>query len=104
MKKLMPEDVALVGGEVAIKWNDGTESYFPMEFLRAHSPSASTAGETDILGNVSGATDGREFSGVTVVGYKAVGGYALCFHFSDGHHTGIYSFDYLKKLAEKLES
>jgi DUF971 family protein len=29
----------------------------------------------------------------------SVGRYAMAIHWSDGHKTGIYSFDYLKKIA-----
>jgi len=33
-----------------------------------------------------------------------VGGYAIRFDFSDGHRTGLYSFDYLKRLAAASSS
>lgn len=94
-------DLQLVGNEVAIRWEDGTESYYRMDRLRALSPSAETAGERDLLGKELVQTDaGRDFSGVTVQRWNQVGGYAVQFHFSDGHNTGIYSYDYLKAIAE----
>ena len=40
----------------------------------------------------------REFPGVTVTGWRVIGGYAVQFDFSDGHNTGLYGFEYLKKL------
>jgi len=43
---------------------------------------------------------GRDFTGTTVTGWNPVGLYAIQFRFSDGHNTGIYSFDYLKQIAE----
>ena len=45
----LPRNVQLVGNEVAIAWDDGGESYFESERLRAASPSAETQGERDIL-------------------------------------------------------
>ena len=38
--------------------------------------------------------DDLSFSSISIVGR-----YALNFHFSDGHDTGIYSFDFLRKLS-----
>lgn len=100
---LRPREIQLIGTEVAILWEDGSESFFPMEFLRQNSPSASNQGETDILGNRYGGDGPKTFPGVTVVGWQMVGGYAVRFEFSDGHNTGIYSFNYLKSLEEKTQ-
>lgn len=96
---LEPENIVLIGNEVAIKWKDGSEDYYPMEFLRAASPSAENTGEPDLLGNVHGGDDRTEYPGVTVIGWDMVGGYAIQFRFSDGHATGLYSYSYLKDLA-----
>ncbi|MBL9207686.1 MAG: DUF971 domain-containing protein, partial [Opitutaceae bacterium] len=43
----------------------------------------------------------RNFGGVTVVGWERVGNYAIRFDFSDGHRTGLYSYDYLRDLANR---
>jgi DUF971 family protein len=94
-----PVNVQIIGQEVGIIWDDGMESYFPFERLRAASPSAETQGERDILGVQYGAGGPRTFPGVTVTGWEQIGNYALRFDFSDGHRTGLYSFDYLRKLA-----
>jgi len=95
----LPNNIQLIGNEVAILWDDGVESYFEFERLRAASPSAETQGERDILGVQYGGNGPRKFPGVTVVGWEQVGNYALRFDFSDGHRTGLYSFDYLRKLG-----
>ncbi|HEY2573466.1 MAG TPA: DUF971 domain-containing protein [Verrucomicrobiaceae bacterium] len=94
-----PTHLAAIGNEIAIAWDDGTESFIAMDRLRAHSPSAENIGETDLLGVQHGGTDRKDFSGVTVRGWNIVGGYAVQFEFSDGHKTGIYTFDYLKGLG-----
>tara|TARA_R110000850_G_scaffold145866_7_gene268090 strand:+ start:218 stop:523 length:306 start_codon:yes stop_codon:yes gene_type:complete len=96
------KDIQLIGTEVAIRWADDSDGFCKMDRLRALSPSAETKGETDLLGKpISGDQKGVDFSGVTVTGWARVGGYAIQFHFSDGHKTGIYSFDYLKEIADQ---
>ena len=97
----VPVNIQLIGREVAIVWDDGAESYFGFEKLRAASPSASNVGERDILGNRYGGDGPKNFAGVEVVGWERVGNYALRFDFSDGHRTGLYSFDYLRQLGEQ---
>lgn len=99
---LRPVNIASIGTEIAIVWDDGAESYIPMEILRARSPSAENTGERDLLGKVYGGTDQKEFPGVTVLNWQLMGGYAVQFRFSDGHNTGIYPFDFLKDLGDEL--
>jgi DUF971 family protein len=94
-----PTDIQLIGDTVAIRWPDGSEDYYSMERLRALSPSAEQQGERDLLGNRLGGSQAQKFPGVTVESWTPVGGYAVQFHFSDGHNTGLYSFDYLKQIA-----
>lgn len=95
-----PKNVQLIGDTLAISWPDGTEDYFEPEFLRAHSPSAQNMGETDIFGNKYGGEGPKSFPGVRVTDFQFIGNYALKIRFSDGHNTGIYSWEYLKKLSE----
>lgn len=97
-----PQDIQIIGNEVAIRWADHSESYLPVDFLREHSPSAENQGEVDILGQRHGGDGPKDFSGVSVTGWDWVGSYAIRFEFSDGHRTGIYSFELLQRLAEML--
>jgi DUF971 family protein len=101
---IRPDEIQCIGHEVAIRWQDGTEDYLPMEQLRALSPSAEQQGERDLLGNTIGGTSRREYPGVSVTGWVPVGGYGIQFSFSDGHRTGIYSFAYLKDIARSLSA
>jgi DUF971 family protein len=94
-----PSTIAAIGNEIAIVWEDGTETYISMDKLRAASPSAENTGERDLLGKVYGGTNQTDFSGVTVRTWRMMGGYAVQFDFSDGHCTGIYPFDYLRTLG-----
>lgn len=104
MKKQPPPlELQLIGNEVAIRWADDSESYLPFEFLRRHSPSAENIGEKDIFGNQYGGDGPKSFPGVTVSGWDLVGNYAVAFHFSDGHRSGIYSWNYLKEIAVKVD-
>ena len=94
-----PQDIQIIGSEVAIRWADGRESYFPAEQLRAATPSAETRGERDIFGQIYGGTNKQDYAGVQVLAWEKVGNYAVRFTFSDGHRTGLYSYDYLQTLA-----
>ena len=99
-----PTRLEVIGTELAILWDDGQEQYIPVEKLRAWSPSAETTGERDLLGRRIGGTDQKSYPGVTLRGWRVVGGYAVQFDFSDGHNTGLYAFDYLKRLGEEAAS
>ena len=96
---ISPKRIEAIGTEVAIIWSDGSEDYLPMERLRAWSPSAENTGERDLLGRQFGGTEQKTFPGVTVTNWRIIGGYAIQFDFSDGHNTGLFGFDYLKRLG-----
>jgi DUF971 family protein len=97
---LTPADVQVIGSEVAVRWSDGTESYITFATLRAASPSAETQGERDIFGHQYGGGAPRNYQEVEVTGWQRIGNYALRFEFSDGHRTGLYSYDLLRRLGE----
>jgi len=97
---LSPTDVQLIGSEVAIRWNDGGESYIPFATLRAASPSAETRGERDIFGHHYGGEAPKSHAGVEVLTWERIGNYALRFDFSDGHRTGLYAYDLLRRLGD----
>ncbi|MFU8848152.1 MAG: gamma-butyrobetaine hydroxylase-like domain-containing protein [Opitutales bacterium] len=95
---MTPKDIQLIGSELAIVWEDGSESYFPAELLRRHSPSAENIGEKDILGNQYGGDGPKAFPDVTILSWELVGNYAIRPSFSDGHKTGLFSWKYLREL------
>src|SRR2546422_10870824 len=96
--RLEPKNVQLVGDEFAIQWNDGVESYLPLEFLRRACPCAACGGEPDVLGIVLRPEVKYTADSFALVGVVMVGGYALQPRWRDGHNTGIYSFQYLRRL------
>ena len=94
-------DIQQIGNELAIRWEDGNESFILLEKLRRCCPCAACHGEMDILGNVYKAPD-KPLSptAFSLVRVAAVGGYAIQPVWGDGHNSGIFSFDYLHKVAD----
>ena len=97
---LEPKNIQQIGNELAIQWNDGTESFFDLQLLRRACPCAACGGEPDVLGNISRPHATYLDKSFELTGFEIVGGYALQPHWRDGHSTGIYSFQYLRRLAE----
>lgn len=93
-------NVQLIGNELAIQWNDGTESFLNLEFLRRACPCAACGGEPDVLGNIERPNVSYSPESFDLVGFDLVGGYALQPRWRDGHGTGIYSFTYLRRLSQ----
>jgi DUF971 family protein len=95
-----PSDVQVIGQELAIKWEDGGESFIPLETLRRGCPCAGCKGEMDIMGHVyRGSPQPLSPQAFQVMRLATVGGYGLQPVWGDGHATGIYSFEYLRRLA-----
>jgi DUF971 family protein len=98
--RLEPKNIQQIGNELAIQWNDRTESCFDMQRLRRACPCAACGGEPDVLGNISRPDVTYSDKSFELTGFEIVGGYALQPRWRDGHGTGIYSFQYLLRLAE----
>ena len=96
---LEPTNIQQIGNELAIQWNDNAESYLNLEVLRRACPCAACGGEPDVLGNIIRPTVTYGEESFQLNRFDLVGGYALQFRWADGHSTGIYSFDYLRKLT-----
>ncbi|MGH8712953.1 MAG: gamma-butyrobetaine hydroxylase-like domain-containing protein [Casimicrobiaceae bacterium] len=77
---------------------DGRSFRLPYEFLRVFSPSADVRGHGP--GQETLQVGKRD---VTIDEVEAVGHYAIRPKFSDGHDTGIYSWDYLLELGERQD-
>ncbi len=99
---MRPADIQTVGDELAIKWDDGSESFVRLETLRRHCPCAGCQGERDVLGNLyKGPEKPLTPDAFQLRRLVPVGGYALQPVWGDGHATGIYSFDYLLKIVSQ---
>lgn len=102
--RLEPTKIEQIGNELAIQWNDGTESYLDLQFLRRACPCAACGGEPDVLGNILRPNVNYSENSFELRGFQTVGGYALQPRWADGHETGIYSFQYLRRLANPVTS
>jgi DUF971 family protein len=86
---------------VIINWIDNHESTYPFHSLRAICPCA----ECKVLyrdendSQESDPTFDRRKDDLNLVNVNAVGAYALQFEWSDGHSTGIYSWDLLRSAC-----
>lgn len=95
-----PTNLQHIGNELAVKWDDGRESFIPLEKLRRACPCAGCKGEMDVMGNLyRGPEKALTPRSYELKGIAPVGGYALQPQWGDGHSTGLYSFDYLRELA-----
>ncbi len=95
-----PVDIKLhqVSKLLEIKFDNNTECQLSCEFLRVYSPSAEVKGHgagQEVL------QVGKE--NVNITSIEPVGNYAIKLFFTDGHDTGLYSWDYLYHLAENYE-
>jgi len=81
-----------------IAYSDGRTFKLPYEYLRVYSPSAEVRGHGP--GQEVLQTGKRD---VTISEVEAVGHYALRPKFSDGHDTGIFSWDYLYELGDEQD-
>ena len=90
----------LIGPELAIIWQDGHESYFPLEKLRRACPCAACGGEPDVMGEVERPLVSYNEKSFDLRSFRFIGGYALQPTWNDGHDSGLYSFRYLRALDE----
>lgn len=95
-----PQDITVHSQSrvLEVRFSDGAHFRIPFELMRVYSPSA----------EVQGHGAGQEVlqSGKRDVGLEAlepVGNYAVQPHFSDGHSSGIFSWDYLYFLGSQQE-
>lgn len=86
---------------LTIMWNDGVSSYYSIAYLRKHSPSADMRMLREEMATnplTVLPTRPTQSGPLTALGAELVGNYALRVRFSDGHDTGIYTWEYLRKI------
>jgi len=82
-----------------VTFDDGKQYRLPCEYLRVYSPSAEVRGHGP--GQEVLQVGKRE---VNIAAVEPVGVYAVKLTFTDGHDTGIFSWDYLYDLGLKQEA
>lgn len=99
MKITAPVRISREGDHaLRIAWNDGSADTFPVHALRLACPCAACVNEWTGEKILDAARIPAEVKPVKIF---SVGRYAMGIHWSDRHTTGIFSYDYLKKLALK---
>ena len=94
---LRPARVApFPNGELGIVWEDGHESYFPGHFLRCACPCATCVDE---MSGKKLLRDGGVPEDVGVAKLEPTGNYGIRIVWSDGHSTGIYTFEHLRRIC-----
>ncbi|MCB2016610.1 MAG: DUF971 domain-containing protein [Hydrogenophaga sp.] len=96
----MPQDITVHGASKVLElaFSDGASFRIPFELMRVYSPSAEVQGHGP--GQETLQTGKRE---VGIVALEQVGNYAVQPTFSDGHDSGIYTWDYLYFLGSQQE-
>ena len=91
-----PFSIARKGDDaLVIEWNDGSKAEYPVRFLRTSCPCAACVNEWTGEKMLDEARIPKDIKPARLL---SVGRYAMAIHWSDGHKTGIYAYDYLKKL------
>src|SRR5690348_15576295 len=103
-----PEHIAISKSKgVKIDWKDGHHSEYSLGYLRDECPCASCTGahgtEPQKTAHSAPAAQAGPFQMFTptlkMLEVEQVGHYAVRIHWSDGHNTGIYSYDHLRKIC-----
>ncbi|MFP5465915.1 MAG: gamma-butyrobetaine hydroxylase-like domain-containing protein, partial [Gammaproteobacteria bacterium] len=95
-----PQDITVHSSSrvLEVVFSDGQTFRLPFELLRVYSPSAEVQGHGP--GQETLQTGKRD---VTITDLEAVGNYAVQPTFSDGHSSGIFSWDYLYLLGSRQD-
>ncbi len=97
---LSPKNLQIISRELAIVWNDGSESYIGLESLRRACPCAVCKGEPDVLGRSSSPEKphlGPASSELS--GWELIGSYGFQPKWRDGHASGIFTWEGLQVLS-----
>lgn len=107
-----PTELKIVGeSRLRIEWSDGRAREYAFKELRDRCPCATCR---EKRGQIDGANTGparpaallpvlspQEAQPLKILGMKPVGNYAYAINFSDGHDTGIFTFELLRELGSQ---
>jgi DUF971 family protein len=96
MAKPIPNEIRSADGTIFIRWSDGHASRYPSRDLRLACRCAACVDEWTHENRI---VTGSIPPTVKPTGIEVVGQYALHFTWSDGHNTGIYTYDYLREVC-----
>jgi DUF971 family protein len=96
-----PEHIAISKSKgITVDWKDGHSSSFGLHYLRDHCPCATCTGAH---GPPTTKPDASPFQmykpALKMVDVEPVGNYAIRIVWSDGHSSGIYSFEHFRRIC-----
>ena len=105
-----PEHIAISKSKgIKIDWKDGHHSEYGLQYLRDKCPCATCTGAhgtpprqptpKDTASNPFQMYQAR----LKMLGVEPVGNYAIRINWSDGHNTGLYSFEHLRHICNCVE-
>lgn len=87
---------------LTIRWSDGVTSFYPVAYLRKHSPAADNRQlQRELARNplaVLPSSAAGQSGPLRAENAKLVGNYAVRIFFSDGHSAGYYTWEYLREI------
>ena len=99
--EIVIKNFEIVNELLLVSFSDNSEAIVNLKTLRERCPCASCAGETDALGNLyKGPEQKLMESSYQINGIQSVGYYGIRPFWKDGHNTGIYTGEMLKKLSD----
>lgn len=101
------EPVSVVAEEAAnkllISWSDGAQTEYPIEWLRWQCPCALCRGEMGIPGRLQ-FTKSLTPEETRLEDVQPIGRYALMLFWGDGHHDGIYTYNWLRANSQDADT
>jgi DUF971 family protein len=105
--KTEPEHIAISKSKgIDIDWRDGHHSHFPAAYLRDECPCATCTGahgtepqKTDYSSSSTASPFQMFKPAIKMLNIEPAGNYALKIFWNDGHSSGIYSYDHLRKIC-----
>ena len=103
-----PEHIAISKSKgIKIDWKDGHHSDYELQFLRDKCPCATCTGAHGTPPRQPEAPNANPFQlykpVLKMLGVEQMGNYAIRINWSDGHNTGIYSYDHFRKICQCAE-
>jgi DUF971 family protein len=100
--EFQPTGLNLLGDDrLAIEWSDGQRRIYTFRELRDSCPCATCREKRLQPAPLFPMLKPEEAQPLKVLGMQPVGHYAYSIEFSDGHTTGIYTFDLLRRLGQE---
>jgi len=96
---MQPKSVKRENNYLQIEWVDGHRSVLELGYLRRRCPCVTCKGDTSRTPDGGVELPSFESKPIDIVASAPVGNYALNFRFNDGHDTGIYSYEHLRKIC-----